>query len=298
MKITLTGSLGRIGKHIATTLIAQGHTVTVISSDAEKQKVIESLGARAAIGSIEDPQFLTTSFTGADAVYLMEPPVNFFDQQIDLYEYYNNIARVFVQAVQGSGVKKLVHLSSIGGHTDTGVGMLKFHFGVEAILRQLPADVAISILRPVGFYYNLFAFIPGIKTRGAIISNYGGDQPEPWVSPLDIAAVAVEELTQPLQGRKIRYIASDEVSPNQTARILGAAIGKPDLQWTAIPDEQLLQGLLAAGMNAQAAKGFVEMNAARVDGSLYADYNKHKPTLGKVKLTDFAKDFAAAYSSK
>jgi len=99
----------------------------------------------------------------------------------------------------------------------------------------------------------------------------------------------------PHKGRKIRYVASDELSPNEVASILGTAIGKPDLKWLVIPGEQLQSGLIAAGMNPTVAKGFVEMNASRVNGLLYEDYFRNKPTLGKVKLKDFAKDFAAAF---
>ncbi len=47
-----------------------------------------------------------------------------------------------------------------------------------------------------------------------------------------------------------------------------------------------------AGMNEWIANGFVEMQAAQGNGSLYEDYKLHKPTLGKVKLVDFAQDFA------
>ena len=82
------------------------------------------------------------------------------------------------------------------------------------------------------------------------------------------------------------------------AAILGAAIGKPDLAWVAIPDEQLLSGLKGMGMNAQFAEGYVEMNASRRGGVLYQDYHRHRPVLGRVKLTDFAHDFAAAYRAK
>ncbi len=52
-----------------------GHTVTVISSKSAKQKDIEELGAAAAIGSLEDVDFLTSTFTGADADYCMVPPI-------------------------------------------------------------------------------------------------------------------------------------------------------------------------------------------------------------------------------
>jgi hypothetical protein len=65
--------------------------------------------------------------------------------------------------------------------------------------------------------------------------------------------------------------------------ILGEAIGKPDLKWLIIPDEQLLNGMIAAGMNPNIAEGFVEMNAGRRGGVLYEDYNRNRPVLGKVK---------------
>ena len=72
MNIVLTGSLGHISKPLTKILIEKGHSVTVISSKEERQKDIESLGAKAAIGTMEDVEFLTKTFTGADIVYLME----------------------------------------------------------------------------------------------------------------------------------------------------------------------------------------------------------------------------------
>jgi uncharacterized protein YbjT (DUF2867 family) len=296
MNIIVTGSLGNISKPLTALLVQQGHSVTVVSSNPGRQKDIEAMSARAAIGSLEDADFLAGTFQGADIIYLMEPigAHRFFDKNLDIMEAHKKIARNYAQAIQQSGVKRVVHLSSIGAHTDKGVGMLAFHHYVENILRQLPEDVSIKFMRPVGFYYNIFAFLPAIKAQGAIVQNYGGDAREPWVSPLDIAAVVAEEMEQPFEGRKIRYIASDEVSPNELAKILGEAIGKPELKWLVIPDEQMRSGMIAAGMNPQAAKGLVDMNAGRLH-HLYDDYNRNKPTLGKVKLKDFAKDFAAAF---
>ena len=298
MKITITGSLGNIGKPLAKALVENGHDVTVISSRAERQKDIEALGARAAIGTMEDVDFLAATFKGEDIVYIMETlgAGSFFNPDIDPLPAISKIGENYKEAIEQSGVKQVVHLSSIGAHTDKGNGMLAFHYNVENILKQLPEDVSIKFMRPVGFYINMFAFIPTIKSQGAIISNYGGDDREPWVSPLDIAAVIAEEMEKPFAGRTIRYIASDEVSPNEVASMLGEAIGKPDLKWVVIPDEQLLQGMLAAGMNPKIAKGLVDMNAGRRSGVLSEDYNRNKPTLGKVKLKDFAKEFAAVYN--
>jgi uncharacterized protein YbjT (DUF2867 family) len=298
MNITLTGSLGNISKPLAQELVQKGHNVTVISSSAERQKDIEAIGAKAAIGTMENADFLASAFEGADIVYVMETLGQgaFFDPNIDVVAAITEIGKKYKQAIGQSGVKQVVHLSSIGAHTGEGNGLLAFHYNVENILKQLPDDVAIKFMRPVGFYTNMFGFITPIKTQGAIFSNYGGDDKDPWVSPLDIAAVIAEEMEKPFEGRTVRYIASDEVSPNEIAAILGGAIGKPDLKWVEIPDEQLLGGLVSAGMNPQTAKGYVAMQTARREGTLYADYNQHKPVLGKIKLTEFAKQFAVAYN--
>jgi len=300
MKITITGSLGNISKPLTKELVQKWHQVTVISSKAERQKDIELLGAKAAIGTMEDADFLTAAFKGADVVYVMETlgANSFFDHNLDIIEAINKIGNNYKLAIQQSGVKRVVHLSSIGAHTDKGNGILAFHYNVENILKQLPIDVSIKFMRPVGFYNNMFAFIPTIKTQNAIVSNYGGDNKAPWVSPLDIAAAIAEEIEKPFDCRKIRYIASDEVSPNEVAKMLGEAIGKPDLKWLVIPDEQFLNGLLAAGMNPEVAHGFVEMNVSSRSGVLYEDYNRNKPTLGRIKLKDFAKDFEAVYTQQ
>ena len=164
MKIVVTGSLGQISKPLTEELVEMGHSVTAISRNPERQKDIEALGAKAAIGIMEDANFLTTTFTGADAVYCM---ISSGDA--------NTISDNYKQAIQRSDVKRIVHLSSVGAHTDKNNGFLRDFYVAENILGKLPADIAITHLRPGGFYSNLYRFIDAIKTQGVITSNYGAD---------------------------------------------------------------------------------------------------------------------------
>lgn len=301
MNIVLTGSIGNIGKPLTQQLVQRGHSVIVISSNAERRSAIEALGAKAAIGSMFDAAFLAETFEGADIVYLMETMEaagDMFDQSVDFIGSINKIGDSYKTAVAKAGVKKVVHLSSVGAHTNEGTGILVFHYNVENILRQLAPDVSIKFIRPVSIYFNMFSFIGSIKNKSVIISNYGGDQKEPWVSPLDIADVITEEMEKPFEGRIVRYVASDEISPNEIARSLGEAIGKPDLKWDVISDEELLKGWLTIGFNEQIAKGFVAFQASQRNGTFYEDYYQNKPDLGKVKLADFAKEFAIVYNQE
>lgn len=298
MKAIVTGSLGNISKPLTKELVEKGHTVTVISSKPEKQKEIEALGAIAAIGTLEDVDFLVSTFTDADAAYCMVPPNNYFDQNLDLIAYYCRLGSNYAQAIKQSGIQRVVNLSSIGAHLDKGSGILLGAHNVEKILNELSPHVAITHLRPTSFYYNLFGYVEMIKAEGFIAANYGADRIIPWVSPTDIANAIAEEIVTPLVGRKVRYVASEELTGNETASILGVAIGKPDLKWIIIPNEQMLSGLEAAGMNPQIAEGLVEMYASLHSGLLAEDYYLNKPTvMGKVKLTDFAKEFAVAITA-
>ena len=303
MKITLSGSLGHISKPLTQELVQKGHSITVISHNPERQKDIEALGATAAIGSIDDVAFLTAAFTGADVVYTMIPPSSdqgFTDPSnknifICVMERCNNIMNNYARAIQQVGVRRVVHLSSIGAHMEKDSGLLILHLNAEATLNKLQ-NIDVTFMRPVGFYYNLLGFIPAIKSMGMIASNYGGDDIIPWVSPIDIASNIAEEITTPIEGRKVRYVASEEITCNEAASILGAAVGKPDLKWNVISGEQLQSGMEKAGVPESIAAGLVEMQASMHNGDVYKDYYLNKPALGKVKMTDFAKEFAAAYN--
>ena len=297
MKITITGSLGHISKPLTQQLVSAGHAVTVISSKLERTKEIEEMGATSAIGSLEDVDFLSTAFNGADAVYTMVPPGNYFDPEFDLLAYYKKLGSNYAKAIKESDVKRVVNLSTIGAHLEKGSGILLGAHNVEKILNELPVDVAITHIRPTSFFYNLYGYTDMIKNQNMIAANYGAEDVIPWVSPKDIAAAVAEELTNSFTGRNVRYVASDERSGNDTASVLGKAIGKPDLKWILVTDKQTLDGLVAIGMNPKIAAGLVEMYASLHTGLLAEDYYLNKPEkMGKVKLEEFAKEFAMTFN--
>jgi uncharacterized protein YbjT (DUF2867 family) len=298
MKIIITGSLGNISKPLTQELAQKGHQVTVISSSVSKQKEIEALGAKAAIGSVEDVEFLSQTFTGADAVYCMIPRANYFDPNLDLDAFTRKIGDNYAEAIQKSGVKRVVFLSSIGAHLEQNSGIIQRYNEIETVLNKLE-NAAITFIRPASFFYNLLAYIPMIKSQGRIATNYGADQMIPWVSPNDIAAAIAEEIISLLDGKKVRYVSSEELTGNETASIIGSAIGKPDLKWFLISDQETLNGLINIGMQPKIAQGLVEMYAGLYNGLLSEDYYNNKPAaMGKVKLTEYAKEFARIFNQK
>lgn len=95
----------------------------------------------------------------------MIPPNNYFDHTLDLLAYYQRLANNYAQAVQQSGVKRVVYLSSIGAHLEQGSGIIIGHHKGEAIMNHL-SGVGITFMRPVAFHYNLYGYVEDDKEPG------------------------------------------------------------------------------------------------------------------------------------
>lgn len=296
MKYVITGGAGNISRPLATGLLKSGHQVTVIGRNAAHLKELADAGATIAVGNLEDLAFLTETFTGADAVYTMVPPMHAAD---DWKAAIAAIGSNYVEAIRKTGIKHVVNLSSIGADLPDGVGPVSGLYKVEQALNTLE-QVNILHLRPAYFYVNLLANINMIKQLGFMGSNFALPEGKfPIVAPADIADVALKALLElDFKGHSARYIASDEVSTDRIAAELGKAIGKPDLKWVLFTDAQTQDGMLQAGLHPEIAKNYVEMGQAMNSGIMTEDYFKHHPSVtGKTKLGDFAKVFAGIYQS-
>jgi uncharacterized protein YbjT (DUF2867 family) len=288
MKIIITGSLGNISKPLSKQLIANGHDVTIISSDVNKINEIESLGAKAAIGSIADVNFLVQTFKGADAVYTMIPP-NF--AATNYRKYVGGSGKTYAEAIKKAGIKRIVNLSSIGADIDGGTGPISGVHDAEIELNKLE-NVAIKHIRAGFFYTNFYNNISMIN-QGFLGSNYGEQTRLVMTHPQDIADIAAEELKNAFTGKTVRYAVSDERTSGETVKVLGAAIGKPDLKWIEFTDEQAYDGMLQGGLPPEIARNFTEMGTAVRRAILWKDFDATGGVIsGKIKLEEFAKELA------
>jgi NAD(P)H dehydrogenase (quinone) len=305
MKVIVTGSLGNIGKPLAETLVAQGHQVTVVSSDQKKKAAIEALGATPAIGSISDVKFLTDTFKNADAVYAMIP-LSFTEP--DLGGYLRRMAQNYVQALKQAGTRRVVLLSGWAADLTRGEN-------VEDVFDDL--KTSLTIMRPAVFYTNFYQSMDLIKGKGLIgkfltlrylglwalitgktgllMGNYGGEDRIVFVSPKDIADAVAEELLLHPEKKMIHYVGSEEMTCNEAAKIIGTAVGKPWLKWVLLSDKEMLRGLKMAKVPEKLAGTLVEMQAAMHSGKALENFHRNKPKMGKIKLADFAKEFAKDY---
>src|ERR1051325_10830796 len=73
-EFAITGATGNIGSRLTELLLEQGHAVRTIARGSERLQALVRKGADARAGSVDDAEFLTEAFRGADGVFVMVPP--------------------------------------------------------------------------------------------------------------------------------------------------------------------------------------------------------------------------------
>jgi uncharacterized protein YbjT (DUF2867 family) len=294
MKITVTGSLGNISKRLTEQLVKKGHDVTVISHDAEKAGAIEALGAKPAIGSVEDEAFLKSAFTGVDAVYVMIPPNS---QADNLKGIMKRLSDKYAKAIEATGVKYVANLSGIGAQSPEGNGPSSAFYYTEERLNELDG-VKVLHLRPGMFYTNQHGSVGMIQRMGFMGNNFDADTTIMMTHPHDIADAAAEALDNlSFSGKQIQYVVSDELKGGELAKTLGDALGKPNLPWVVFTDDQLKQGIVQGGFSEHMADNFAEMGRAIGEGHIWEPYLADKANnFGSRKFSEFAKELGAIYN--
>jgi uncharacterized protein YbjT (DUF2867 family) len=291
MKITVLGSLGNINRNYLPRLIADGHDVTVITSSQDRVDAIHALGAKAAVGSNRNVNFLTETFKGSDVVYLMISGINPVSGT-DMWQAAIELSENYKTAVQNSDVKNVVNLSSIGADNPKGGILYMYHF-MEDALNSLE-DVNVVHIRPVGFYSNLFADMQSLKTQQTIFSTVSADITRGWVSPADIADVAYALISHTPAGKSAKFVVSDWGTGNDWLKAL--AENEIEAKYQQIPVEAFAANMKKIGFHEDTANRFVQMNRAGENADeFYASLRATNYHLGKVKLGDFAKVFADIY---
>lgn len=294
MKIAMLGSLGNINRIVVPKLVQAGHDVTVISTSPKRQASIEAVGAHAAIGTMTDVDFLSTTFTGKDVVYLMlsggigdDPFAGAIAQ-----------AKIWKQALKNAGVTNVVNLSSIGADAGEVAGSLHAYNLIEQELRRL-ADVNLAFIRPTGFYANLFGNLATIKADHKIYSSTPADSVQKYVAPEDIARVVYPLINHTPTGITVKYAFSDTFTGDQFVADLRDALKMPDLQWVQISDDQYQANLTNHGVPVKVAPSLVQTSRYQRDPEgLYTDLNASDTDAGQVKLADFVRTFVVAYKGE
>lgn len=291
----IMGATGNIGSKLVNILLYKGEKVQVIGRSAERLKPLVDRGAKAAVGDISDVKFLTNVFIDADAVFAMIPPNYTTD---NFRGFYNEIGVNIAKAIQGSGVKHVVFLSSLGAHLAENTGPIKGLHDVEQQLNKL-VDVNVLHLRPTYFMENLLANVGMIKNVGIIGSEIKGDVKFAMIATKDIAQVAADRLiTRDFSGKSVHELLGErDVSLEEVTKIFGEKIGKPDLNYVQFSPEDAKKGMMNSGLSDDVSNQLLELGQAINSGIIAVNQPRTAENTTGTSIEEFAGFFAQVYKN-
>lgn len=259
--ITIIGATGRVGSGIVRRLLARGEPVQAIARSSAGAAQLARLGATAVIADLFDADALKSAFEETDIAFLLMPenPTsdNVFHDALLMLEHYR-------EAIQTTGIRRIVGLSSAGAQHDAGTGNLVISYMLEHAFQDLPVET--TFIRPSYFYSNCTGYLDMARSSGIFPTFLPSDLKIPMIAPDDVAAFATEILTgerKPLPVYEITGPAA--YSPEDIAQSLTRALKQP-VTVSSVPTHEWIPRLLQIGFSPSAAEGLARMTSAVITG--------------------------------
>ncbi|HSE39987.1 MAG TPA: NmrA family NAD(P)-binding protein [Acidobacteriota bacterium] len=288
----IAGATGNTGSRIAEILLQRGKKVRAIGRSKSKLNALKQRGAEIAEGTLQDKNLLKKTFEGATAAYILIPP----DPTVEkVMAYMDETGEALTAALKQTKVPNVVLLSSVGAELPSGTGPIAGLHKQEQRLNQLDSNVL--NLRPTFFMENFLMNIPMIREMGFLGSPAKPDLSMPMIATKDIGTYAAERLDRlDFQDKPVAdLLGPRDYTHTEVARILGAAIGKPDLPYIQFPYDDAKKGMVQSGLSEEMADLYIEMYRAMNDGVIkFQKRNRENTTL--TTMEQFAAEvFAPAY---
>jgi uncharacterized protein YbjT (DUF2867 family) len=264
--IAIIGATGNTGKHAAEALLAAGEKVRVIGRTAEKLQPFVAKGAEPFVGNVIDADAMTNALRGATSAYIMIPPD---PKQKDLRAYDTVVIESLYTAIDNSGLRHAVVLSSLGAEMAEGNGPIAGLHDMEESFKRM-GDVNILFLRAAYFMENHLAAVAVYKSMGIFAGLIKDSVKFPTIATRDIGQRAAAELrAKNFTGHQVKELHGQrDLNMNECAAIFGAAIGKPGLGYMHAPAMMAKPAMIQSGMSADVADNLIEMCKAISEGKI------------------------------
>jgi uncharacterized protein YbjT (DUF2867 family) len=289
----ILGASGNTGSIIADSLLSKGKKVRVVGRDAGRLQRFVRQGAEAFTGDMSNAAALTKAFSGANAAYLLLPPITSREDQ-------ERESDAIAQAVTESGLRYAVYLSSYGAHVPEGTGPVT---GLHSSEQKLNAISGLNVLhlRAAYFMENNLAAISMIQEMGIFGHALLPDLKLPMAATRDVGDYAAQRLLNlDFSGKQTRELLGErDLSMAEATAIIARGIGKPDLRYVQFPYDQVQQVLEQMGMPPKKAAVYIEMFNAINVGVLAAQEPRSLENTTPTSFEKFVEDvFAPAYHGK
>ncbi len=295
--IVITGATGHTGSVAAEKLLASGAKVRVIGRDAQRLERFSQKGAETVTADMTDQAALEKAFSGARAIYALIPP-NIAAPDVRAYQ--ERVTDSLAAATRNAGIGYAVVLSSTGAEKTSGTGPVVGLHGLETKLGAIEG-LNVLALRCGYFMENLLPQVGIIQSLGFMAGPIRPDLPLPMIASGDIGAAAAESLAKlDFQGQQTReLLGARHMTYNEAAKVIGGAIGKPDLSYRQVPASVLKPAMMQMGMSANMVDLLLEMSEALNTGYMKSlEPRSARNTTATTLETFVAEVFAPAYRGK
>jgi uncharacterized protein YbjT (DUF2867 family) len=291
------GATGHTGSVVAERLLAKREKVRVVGRDERRLDRFKQKGAEAFVGDVADASAMARAFSGAEAAYVLIPP-NMSSPNVRAYQERVNDA--LAAGLANNSVRHAVALSSVGADKAERTGPV---VGLHNLEQKLEAITGLNVLflRAGYFMENIMPQISVIQSQGFMAGPVRADLALPMIATRDIGAYAAEALARrDFQGKQRReLLGARDVTYTQVAKVVGAAIGKPDLQYKQLAAAQLKPALTQMGMSPNMADLLLEMAEALNSGHMRALEPRSAQNTTPTTIETFvAEVFAPAYRAR
>ena len=264
----ITGATGHTGRVATKILLMRGHKVRVLGRNIDRLRALAADGAEPFVADVTDAKRLTEAFRGAQAVYAMLPP-NI--ESNDFRGFQEQVSTAMTSAIASAKVPSVVLLSSIGADKPSDTGPVVGLHNFEQKLSHLEGTNTLA-LRATYFMENTLPQVAAIKAMGKCAGPLRPDLTLPMIAARDIGTVVGEILLQPnFKGHQIlELLGQRDLTMNEVTAIIGKAIGKPNLEYVQLADDQVRSALMQLGMSQNLADLIAEMARALNSGHMRA----------------------------
>jgi uncharacterized protein YbjT (DUF2867 family) len=292
-KYVILGASGNTGSIIADSLLLRREKVRVVGRDEGRLQRFVRKGAEAFTGDVSDAAALTKAFGGARAAYLMLPPAKSREDQ-------ERDSDAIAKAVEESGLRYAVHLSSYGAQVPEGTGPVA---GLHSSEQKLSAISGLNVLhlRAAYFMENNLAAISMIHGMGVFGNALLPDLKLPMIATRDVGDYAAQRLLDlDFSGKQTRELLGErDLSMTEATAVIARGIAKPDLRYEQFPYDQVQQALTQMGVPPKGAALYIEMYKAINAGVLAAQEPRSRENTTPTSFEKFVQDvFAPAYHGK
>lgn len=250
---------GQIGSQVAMLLEGKGLPVRRVFHRISKQVTSNANSSTSVVADYFDKVSLEKAFRGGDTVLLLTPESMASDDMLaDAKKVFANCK----DALNGSGIRRVIGLSSGGAQLTKGTGTLQLYAMLEETLQSL--DMEVYIVRPAYYYSNWMMYMDVVQNNGILPTFFPPALAIPMIAPKDVATFIADVMENGAQHSIREITGPDLYSAGAIARFMGEALGR-DVMAVQIPQCDWLPGLLQAGFSKSSAEYLLGMTQAVIN---------------------------------